>query len=309
MRAGFRACLRCRPDDASSSPSQIRLIEKICRYIDENLETKITLKHLRETTGMSPFHLQKVFKRVVGVTPREYQESARLRRLKLSLRNGEAVTKSTYKAGYNTSSWLYSHPQLKLGMNPSSYKSGGKGLTISYVFSDCYLGRLLVGGTAQGICAVSLADSDDKLLAYLREEYPKAHLIEDNNTDLARWVNTILEYLDQGKDLGQSNLPINIRVTAFQLKVLKELQKIPYGSVRSYSEIARRVGCPDGSRAVANACASNPTALVIPCHRVVRKNGELGGYRYGVERKKRLLEGEGVSLLAKISESSANGKT
>jgi AraC family transcriptional regulator of adaptative response/methylated-DNA-[protein]-cysteine methyltransferase len=297
--AGFRPCLRCKPENASYTPSHLPIIEKLCRYIDENYEEKITLKRLGELAAMSPFHLQRIFKGLVGVTPREYHESARLRRLKMSLRNGETITKSIYKAGYNSSSWLYSHQSPKLGMHPSIYKSGGEGLVIDYEISDCRLGKLLVAGTERGICAVSLGNSESKLLGLLRAEYPNAKLVHNCIANLSHWMSAILTYVDHSQDLEQSQLPIDIQVTAFQWKVLRELQRIPFGVVRSYSEIAKRVGCPDGSRAVANVCASNPVPLVIPCHRVIRKGGELGGYGFGIEIKKKLLEGEGLSFLTK----------
>jgi AraC family transcriptional regulator of adaptative response/methylated-DNA-[protein]-cysteine methyltransferase len=184
-------------------------------------------------------------------------------------------------------------------MSPSSYKNGAEGMCITFLLSDCSLGRLLVAGTGEGICGVSLGDSDAKLIAFLRAEYPRAILTElygeeegRPNGGLRGWVDAILEYLDKGKDLAQANLPLDLKVTAFQWKVLKELRKIPFGETKSYSEIANDVGCPEGSRAVGNACAANPVALVIPCHRVVRKSGELGGYRWGLERKEMLLEKE-----------------
>jgi len=298
--AGFRACLRCTPDDESREPRKIRIVKGACKYIEENYEDKITLNSIAERESVSPFYLHRIFKKIIGLTPKEYLESFRLRRLKLSLKKGESITKSTYDAGYNTSSWLYSKPNSKLGMSPSSYKSGAEGMRITFLLSDCSLGRLLVAGTGEGICGVSLGDSDAKLIAFLRAEYPRAVLTElypgeENgrpDEGLRGWVDAILEYLDRGRDLAQAKLPLDLKVTAFQWKVLKELRKIPFGETRSYSEIAIDIGCPEGSRAVANACASNPVALVIPCHRVVRKTGELGGYRWGLERKGMLLEKE-----------------
>ena len=294
--AGFRACLRCKPSDVESDdPRQVQIVKRACTYIEQNSERKIILNELAEREGVSLFHLQKTFKRITGLTPREYQESLRLRRLKLSLRKGESVTKSTYDAGYNTSSWLYSKPNTKLGMSPSNYKSGAEGMRIDYVIIDCSLGRLLVAGTSLGICAVSLGDNDAKLIAFLKSEYPMAKISGmegDGGQPLRGWVDEILEYVDRRKDLACANLPVDLKVTAFQWRVLKELRKIPFGETRSYSEIAKKVGCPDGSRAVANACASNPAAIVIPCHRVVRKNGDMGGYRWGIERKEKLLENE-----------------
>ena len=176
--AGFRACLRCKPDDESREPRQIQIVKRACKYIEENYEDKITLNSIAEREGVSPFYLHRIFKKVTGLTPKEYLESFRLRRLKLSLKKGESITKSTYDAGYNTSSWLYSKPNSKLGMSPSSYKSGAEGMHITFLLSDCSLGRLLVAGTGEGICGVSLGDSDAKLIAFLRAEYPRAILTE-----------------------------------------------------------------------------------------------------------------------------------
>ena len=269
-------------------------VERACRYIEENYDSRITLKSLAETLGgISSFHLQRKFKQVLGLSPRQYLESVRLKRLKLSLARGDSAVRSTYSAGYNTSSWLYSGSRL--GMNPSAYKNGGERELIRYVTAGCNLGRLLVGGTDRGVCAVSLGDSDDELLSHLREEYPKAEIVresKDGGDSLSSWVAKILECLVQGRDLARTGLPLDVCGTAFQFRVWHELRNIPRGSTKSYSEVARKVGCPKGSRAVASACARNHVALLIPCHRVVRKGGELGGYRWGVERKKILLEQE-----------------
>ena len=248
--------------------------------------------------GLSPFHLQRIFKKVTGVSPREYVEAARIRHLKMSLKRGESIRKSTYQSGYNTSSWLYSKPDAKLGMSPATYKTGGQGAHIGYVIADCRLGRVLVAGTDRGICAVGIADSDEKLKAFLQAEYPSGEITNERNqkSSLGIWVQRILGYLSNDKNIDLATLPLDIQGTAFQMRVWKELQSIPRGSVVSYSTVASRVGVPRGSRAVANACASNPTPLVIPCHRVVRKNGDMGGYRWGINRKEELLKSERDSL-------------
>ncbi len=297
-RAGFRPCERCKPDESSS---QTDTIQKLCEFINENSKEKLTLERLSKESGFSPFHLQRLFKKVTGVTPREYVEAVRIAKLKLSLKSGNSIRESTYGAGYNTSGWLYFRPN-KLGMSPLKYKKGGEGLEIRHVISDSPLGKLLVAATERGVCLVSLADSTEKLLAYLRSEYPKAKLLAhsevqgDRNLSFA--VDRISEYLANGTDLENSNLPLDLRATAFQQRVWKELRAIPYGKVRSYSDVAKSIGLPKAIRAVANACASNPVPLVVPCHRVVPKSGGVGNYGLGVNRKKVLLEKEGVDLAA-----------
>jgi AraC family transcriptional regulator, regulatory protein of adaptative response / methylated-DNA-[protein]-cysteine methyltransferase len=272
--------------------SQRRRVEEACKYIEENLDAKLNLQELGRYAGLSPFHLQRVFKRIVGISPREYAEAARLGRLKLSLKGGESVRKSIYRSGRNSTSWLYSNPFQKLGMRPAIYKSGGAGMSISYTTTGCRLGRLLVAGTQHGICAVSIADSDRSLESRLANEYPSAEIRREDTGKLASWMERILEYLDGKEAISLSNLPLDIQATSFQYKVWKELLSIPYGSTRSYSEVAKRMSLPEATRAVANACAANPVPLVIPCHRVIRKNGDLGGYGLGVGRKKSLLKKE-----------------
>ncbi|MDG6995525.1 MAG: methylated-DNA--[protein]-cysteine S-methyltransferase [Nitrososphaerota archaeon] len=299
--AGFRPCARCKPDDAGQEASQTLVIQRLCEYITENFQQSLTLAKLSSESGLSPFHLQRIFKRVTGVTPREYAEAVRLGRLKMSLRSGDSVRRSTYGAGYKTTGWLYFRPNEKLGMSPSKYRSGGEGLEIDYAITDCPLGKLLVAATERGVCFVSLDDSSQKLLSFLRSEYPKAKFrfsSGSENSKLSVALEKIMEYLTEGTDLENSSLPLDLQATAFQSRVWKELRAIPYGSVKSYSEIAERIGLPKATRAVANACAANPVPLVVPCHRVVPKNGGFGGYGLGVERKKLLLEKEGVDLSA-----------
>lgn len=289
--AGFRACLRCRPKDESIPSSQESIVKEACAFIERNLESKLTLREVGERVGISQFHLQRIFKRIVGITPRQYAEKSKLDHAKLLLKRGESVRRSTYASGHSSTSWLYSNPGAMLGMCPAAYKNGGAGMRISYCITPSKLGRLLVAGTEKGICAVSLGDSDDKLESFLRNEYPKADLADDT-TRLANWVRRIVDYIDGGEVTPLGELPLDIRATSFQYKVWRELQSIPYGSTLSYSEVARRVGSPSASRAAANACAANPAALVIPCHRVIRKDGNLGGYRWGLDRKRALLKKE-----------------
>ncbi len=296
--AGFRACRRCYPDEISLQETQVAVVQQAGRYIETHLYEALTLEALGEQVHMSAFHLQRVFKRVMGITPRQYVEACRLGQLKEQLREGDAVTKALYDVGYSSSSRLYERTQAQLGMTPTAYRRGGKDMSIIYTIVNCPLGRLLVGATDKGICAVSLGNADSELEAALASEYPAAEKRRESSvdggnsgdTDLAEWVNALLEHLN-----GQQphlRLPVDVQATAFQWRVWSELQTIPYGSTRSYSEVARAVGNPKAARAVAHACATNPVAIVIPCHRVVREDGDLGGYRWGLNRKERLLEQE-----------------
>lgn len=290
LDAGYRACLRCKPDSESEMPASIAGALKACSYIDENFDSKISLSKLAEIAGQSNFHFHRNFRKATGITPRQYLEAVRLKRAKIALKRGYSTRTSTYKAGHTSSSWLYSEGTSKLGMQPSVYKTGGKGLTIGYTVANCSLGKVLVGATPSGICFVCLGDSENQLVGYLKDEYPKATISPDARwTGLRNWVVEIVEYLEGKTRLEQAKLPLDVSATAFQLRVWKELQRIPYGTTRSYNEVAERIGNPRAYRAVANACGSNRVPLIIPCHRVVRKNGDLGGYRWGSERKKKLL--------------------
>ena len=290
VNAGYRACLRCKPDSENEIPASVTGALKACSYIDENYGSRISLSTLAEIAGQSMFHFHRNFLKVTGVTPKQYLEAVRLRNARLALKRGESTRTSTYRAGHSSSSWLYSEGTAKLGMHPSVYKSGGNGLTISYAISECFLGKVLVAATPSGICFVCLGDSERRLVSHLKDEFPNAFLSPNiGRTGLQKWVEEIVEYLEGRIRLEQANLPLDVSATAFQLRVWEELQKIPYGTTRSYNEIAERIGNPKAYRAVANACGSNRVPLVIPCHRVVRKNGNLGGYRWGTERKKKLL--------------------
>jgi AraC family transcriptional regulator of adaptative response/methylated-DNA-[protein]-cysteine methyltransferase len=241
---------------------------------------------------MSRYHLQRVFKRIVGVSPREYREALRVGQFKARVKKGESVTSAMYEAGYGSSSRLYETSNQRLGMTPAAYRRGGRGATISYTIADCPLGRLLVAGTEKGVCAVRLGDSDQELEAALRSEYPAAQIRRDDKS-LGEWVGALVKHL-RGKH-PRLDLPLDVQATAFQWSVWQKLKEIPYGSTRSYSEVARAIGRPTAVRAVARACATNPVALVIPCHRVVREDESLGGYRWGIERKQALLDREKVS--------------
>jgi AraC family transcriptional regulator of adaptative response/methylated-DNA-[protein]-cysteine methyltransferase len=268
---------------------QVETVQRACRYIESHLEGPLTLEALGKEVGMSPFHLQRVFKRVMGISPRQYAQAYRLGHLKQQLKEGEPVTSAMYSAGYGSSSRLYEQAPAQLGMTPSAYRQGGKSMRIGYTIVDCPLGRLLIAATEKGICAVCLGDSDAVLETAIFNEYPAAEIQRDG-VALSQWVGALLRHLS-GQE-PQLDLPIDVQATAFQWRVWQALRAIPYGSTRSYSEIAESLGDAKAVRAVARACATNPVAIVVPCHRVVRENGDLGGYRWGVERKRQLLAQE-----------------
>jgi len=284
-QAGFRPCRRCHPREHRAALPE--WIERVCRYIDNHLDERVTLDALSAEARLSPHHLQRSFRRCLGITPRQYADARRLGSLKESLRNGHSVTRALYDAGYGSSSRLYERSNRQLGMTPATYSRGGENMNITYTIVDCSLGRLLVAATGRGICALSMGDSDAKLEAFLRDEYPNAEI---HRNGLHRWVSAIAKHL-AGRH-PQLDLPVDVQATAFQWKVWEALRAIPYGSTQSYSEVARALGRPTATRAVARACATNPVAVVIPCHRVVREDGGLGGYRWGLERKQALLEKE-----------------
>ncbi len=287
--AGFRACQRCRPQEAALSNPQVELVQRICRYIEIHSEEPLTLATLSKQMYVSPYHLQRIFKRVVGVTPRQYIQAQRIEHLKMQIKEGEAVTQALYDVGYGSSSRLYEQAPEQLGMTPTTYRDGGKGMHIHYTIVDCPLGCLLVAATERGICAVQLGDSDAGLASTLSEEYPAA-TIQRDGANLGQEVDAILRHLNG--EQPHLDLPLDIQATAFQRRVWEELRAIPYGKTRSYSKIAQSLGDSKKARAVAQACAANPVALIIPCHRVVHEDGTRGGYHWGVERKQRLLAQE-----------------
>ncbi len=286
--AGFRACRRCQPQNGAPD-AQVALVRQACRYIEEHLEETLRLDELGAALGLSQTYAQRLFKRVLGISPRQYAEARRLERIKQQLKEGASVTRTVYEAGYSSSSRLYERTPAQLGMTPTTYKRGGAGMRIAYAIVDSPLGRLLVAGTEQGICRVGLADEDEELKMTLRQEFPAAELYQDDQ-QLSPWLAEVVRHL--AGEQPHLELPLAIRATAFQWRVWEELRAIPYGQTRSYSEIARAIGQPAARRAVAQACKQNPVPLVIPCHRVVRDDGNTGGYRWGAERKKRLLAQE-----------------
>ncbi len=283
-RSGFQACQRCRPQDPKSPRSE--LLDRICRFIESNLDKKITLESLSIRVGISPFHLHRTFERSLGISPRQYVEALRLERMKDSLRNGETVNNALYSAGFSSRSRLYEKSHRKLGVDPGTFRRGGEGLQIQYTIVDSPLGRLLVASTEKGVCGVCMGGSDTAVVAALLGDYPQA-VLHRNDAGMKKWVTAFLDYFD-----GQRfppDLPIDVQATAFQWKVWREIQSIPYGATSTYSDIAQTIGRPQGARAVANACASNRVALVVPCHRVIGKDGGLRGYKWGTKRKQTLL--------------------
>jgi len=285
-KAGYRACLRCRPRAISGNPQQ-ETVKAICRYIEQHLDEPVTLERLGSEFRQSPFHLQRTFKSVLGISPKAYADSCRMNQLKSNLRAGHSVTRAMYDAGYSSSSRLYERTASEMGMTPDKYRRGAIAAPIRYTIADSPLGRMLLASTDKGICAIQFADSDDELEHGLRHEFPFAiRRREDEKMQVLK--KRLLSYM-RGEKLNAS-LPLDIQATAFQRKVWAYLQKIPFGSTRSYAAVAKGISQPTATRAVARACATNPVAIAIPCHRVVRENGELGGYRWGVERKKALLE-------------------
>jgi AraC family transcriptional regulator, regulatory protein of adaptative response / methylated-DNA-[protein]-cysteine methyltransferase len=288
-QAGFRPCLRCSPLQAEA---HTRLIQNVCRFIETHSAESITLETLEAEFKLSAQHLQRTFKRLIGLSPRQYLDAVRLRQLKLHLRKGDAVTTAQFEAGYNSSSRLYERAATQLGMTPASYRKGGAGARIVSTVVETAMGQLLIAATARGLCAVRLGDSAEALQAELQREFPRAEIHHDDSS-LQPAITSLVQYIS-GKSVAL-NLPLDIQATAFQWRVWQELQAIPYGETRSYTEIAAAIAQPTAVRAVASACAANPVALVIPCHRVIRGDGNLSGYRWGLERKEALLEQERTS--------------
>jgi len=294
--AGYRACRRCRPR-AATAGGPARAVELARAWLDEHTDEPVTLADLAREVGLSPFYLQRTFKRLTGVTPKEYASARRLERLKDRLKKGDDVTTATYEAGYGSGSRVYEQSDARLGMTPATYRRGGLGAHIRFITVPTPLGRLLVGATERGVCAVLLGDSDEEVAEALRREYPNAR-IESGEGDgsLRSWAGALLAQIEgTGSRLA---LPLDVQATAFQWRVWRALQEIPAGETRSYGEIAAALGQPGAARAVASACAHNRVALAIPCHRVVPGHGgkagtgDPGGYRWGTERKRELLERE-----------------
>ena len=291
--AGYRACLRCDPDAAApKADPQIAAIDAVSRYLTENATQQTRLKDVAKATGVAPLTILRGFKRVLGVTPREFAKSQRIANFKTKVRAPKTtVTEALYDAGFNSSSRLYESSNATLGMTPTSLKRGGKGEQIRYAIAESPLGPLLVAATAKGVCQIAFADAEGSLVTGLQTAFPEAEL-KQMDRELSYAVEAVISAIKESS--GAQSLPIDIRATAFQTRVWRELQAIPRGETRTYSQIAEALDSPQSVRAVANACASNPLAALVPCHRVIGKNGALTGYRWGLARKRQLLETEGA---------------
>jgi AraC family transcriptional regulator, regulatory protein of adaptative response / methylated-DNA-[protein]-cysteine methyltransferase len=293
--AGFRACLRCRPRSKRVVDPQLELVQRVCQLLDSTGESDTTkLNELAARAGVSAFHLQRTFKRVMGISPKQYVTARRFGSFKQHVREGQSVTTALYDSGFNSSSRVYEQAASELGMTPATYGRGGRGVMINYAIVTSPFGRLLVAVTERGVCAVRLADSDAELEKDLRAEFPEA-TIERADSGLQATVKKVLTHLTNNEP--HFDLPLDIRSTAFQRQVWEKLRTIPYGQTVSYADVAKSLGKPGAVRAVGRACATNPVALVIPCHRVVREDSSLGGYRWGLDRKKKLLAHERRQLL------------
>ena len=291
--AGYRPCRRCRPDRNGPSAAAA-CVGRAKEYLDAHLDETVTLEQLGRVAYMSPFHLQRSFKRLLGVTPREYVRARRAERLKQRLRAGDTVSRATFEAGYGSGSRVYERAGEGLGMTPGTYGRGGAGETIRYTTVATSLGRMLVAATARGVCSVAFGESAAELEAELRREFPRASLVRASD-ELSAWVQAVVALVEG--EVARVDVPLDLRATAFQQRVWKALREIPPGETRTYGEVARAIGAPRAARAVARACATNPVAVVVPCHRVVPagSGADVGGYRWGVERKRKLLEREAAA--------------
>lgn len=286
--AGFRACLRCQPRNSQVVDPQLQLVRRACHLLDASSEgDTLKLAELASQVGVSAFHLQRTFKRVMGISPRQYVTARRFGNFKQLVRDGESVTNALYDSGFNSSSRVYEQAAEELGMTPATYGRGGRGVKIDYTVVGSPLGRLLVAVTERGVCSVRMGDTDLELEKDLRTEFPEAE-IQRADAGLRDAVKKILHHLSHNEP--HLDLPLDIRATAFQRQVWDKLRTIPYGQTVSYGDVAKALGKPGAVRAVGRACATNPVALVIPCHRVVREDKSLGGYRWGLERKRKLLD-------------------
>jgi len=288
VRAGYRACLRCRPDETIVADPWVDKVRRACVYL-ANVDGPISLARLATRLGGSPYHLQRSFKRIVGVSPREYADACRLQKVKQGLRTGARVTDAMVAAGYGSSRGFYEKAASKLAMTPQTYRRGGAGKAIAYAIVDSPLDRLLVAATTNGVCAIFMGSTDAGLERALKAEFPAATL-EAGHRGLRKWAREIIQHLKGRRP--RLDLPLDIQATAFQWQVWNALSKIPCGETRTYKEVAASIGRPAAIRAVAHACASNPVSLAIPCHRVVRTSGNLAGYRWGLDRKRALLAAE-----------------
>ena len=294
--AGFRACKRCRPNTVPGASSAETAVRRALMHLDRQGDERVSLVALARVAGMSPFHLQRTFKRLVGLSPREYLAARRADRLRKELRGPGTVSRATYEAGFGSSSRVYEGAPRFLGMTPGTYRKGGAGMQIRFTIVPSPFGRLLVGATDRGVCAVLLGDNDGRLVRDLAAQFPRAERTRVDEGDL--WLTGLVRRV--AEQMRQPSLPdaipLDLRGTAFQYRVWEALASIPAGETRTYSEVARQVGKPRAVRAVASACAANRVAVVVPCHRVIRTDGSLGGYRWGLPRKAALLAEERAAV-------------
>ena len=286
--AGYRPCLRCRPAGKSPAVEQREIVERVCRYI-ESSEQKPTLRELALQVGVSQVHLHRLFKESTGLTPHAYAAADRTKRVRHELRHTGSVSEAIYAAGYGSAGRFYEESDGLLGMTPGSYRSGGTGTKILFAVGECSLGSVLVAASERGVCAITLGNDPEELLRELQEEFPAADL-EGGDEEFERLVSQVVGLVE--KPGANLDLPLDIHGTAFQQKVWQALKSIPAGETLSYGDLAQLIGSPKAVRAVAGACAANRLAVAIPCHRVVRTDGSLSGYRWGVDRKRELLRRE-----------------
>ncbi|HET9216262.1 MAG TPA: bifunctional DNA-binding transcriptional regulator/O6-methylguanine-DNA methyltransferase Ada [Terriglobia bacterium] len=294
-RMGYRPCKRCRPREAGIAPEQIAAVIGACRQVDESTLVP-TLHLLARKSGLSPFHFQRVFKRITGLTPKAYADAKRAQRTRRALQLGTTVTEAIYEGGFNTSGRFYAASARMLGMPPSTFRSRGRGETIRFAVGECSFGSILVASTKRGLCSILLGDDPDALVRELQDSFSSAELI-GGDARFERLVARVVGFVDTPG--GSLDLPLDIQGTAFQKRVWDAIQTIPAGTTRTYAQIAKQIGRPRASRAVAAACGSNRIAVAIPCHRVVRSDGHLSGYRWGIERKRNLLKRESDSPATK----------
>ena len=288
QRAGFRACLRCKPDEPSLAAKQAALVAQMCRLLEAS-EQLPSLAELAQHAQLSTFHLHRVFKGITGLTPKAYAAAHRAKRMREELVRTGTVTDAIYGAGYNSGGRFYAEADNVLGMTPTRYRAGGADTEIRFAIGQCSLGAILVARSDRGVCAISMGDDPDALARDLQDRFPKAALV-GGDVEFEQWVARVIGFVEAPR--LSLDLPLDVRGTAFQQRVWKALRTIPPGRTASYSDIAQRVGAPNATRAVAQACASNVLAVAIPCHRVVRRDGTLSGYRWGVDRKRALLASE-----------------
>jgi AraC family transcriptional regulator, regulatory protein of adaptative response / methylated-DNA-[protein]-cysteine methyltransferase len=303
---GLRPCRRCRPLSKSGNSSSSERLRAVCQYIDRHSEVPLKLSNLASMAGLSAFHFQRTFKARTGLTPKQYLDAKRVEKLRKELKRSRQVTQAVYEAGYGSSSRVYERASRHLGMTPRQYRQGGAGLAISYATISSSFGEIMIAATDRGICFLQFGASHARLLDMLKQEYPAADVVamrEPSHPHFDKWIHLLEGYM-AGTETDL-RLPLDLKATVFQMRVWKYLQSIPYGEVQSYAEVASAIGNPSAARAVAGACAANRVALVIPCHRVIRGTGDLGGYRWGLERKRVLLDRERTHKTGSVVKASA----